>query len=283
MALGPAVAGEPVETPDSTPTPPEEAVPREAVPREAALGEQPPTGTDGPAAGTANAWSWPRQRAPRIVAVVIALAFVLVSVVYVRLVAAADRPSGIGAPRHPAVPSIAPSRHSVAGPIVPSTGSRRIEAGLGQPDTASPSDPPATSGAPVQVEPTDEPSADPTDPALVPVDPIGEDDPPPAELTADVSASGRLLPPGYVGQVVVSNIGGSTAFGWRVSLSIGGRAKITSVSGATVAQVSGNTVTFAPADGTGRIPPDRSIRFQFRVRGIGVSAPRNCRVNGQPC
>jgi hypothetical protein len=272
MALEQAVVGEPVETLDSTPTPP----------REAAPGEQPPAGTDGPPVGTGNAWSWPRQRAPRIVAVVIALAFVLVSVVYVRLVAAADRPSGIEAPRHPTVPSSAPTRHSAAGPIVPSTGSRRIEAGLGQPD-ASPSDTPATSEAPVQVEPTGQPSDDPIEPPFTPVDPIGEDDPPPAELTADVSASGRLLPPGYVGQVVVSNVGGSTAFGWRVSLSIGGRAKITSVSGATVIQVSGNTVTFAPADGNGRIPPDRSIRFQFRVRGIGVSAPRNCQINGQPC
>ncbi len=278
MALGPAVTGEPVETPagQSSGQPP-------VAPGEAAPGEQPPTGADGPPAATGNAWSWPRQRAPRIVAVVIALAFVVVSVVYVRLVAATDRPSGIGAPRHPAIPSSAPSRHSAAGPVVPSTGARRIEEGLGQPDTASPSDTPAPPQAPVQVEPTDEPSDDPTDPPFTPVDPIGEDDPPPAELTADVSTSGRLLPPGYVSQVVVSNIGGSAATGWRVSLSIGGRAKITSVTGARVAQVSGNTVTFAPTDGNVRIPPDRSIRFQFRVRGIGVSAPTRCRVNGQPC
>jgi Cellulose binding domain len=297
MLLGPAVPGEPVETPDSTPAVdaagqpstipgeavPGKAVPGKAVPGKAVPGEQPPTGTDDPPAAGGNAWSWPRQRAPRIMAVVIALAFVVVSVGYVRLVAAAERPSGIGAPRHPAVPSSAPSRHGAAGPVVPSTGSRRIEEGLGQPDTASPSGTPAASEAPVQVEPTAEPSDDPTGPPAIPVDPIGRDDPPPAELTADVSTSVRLLPPGYVGQVVVSNVGGTTAVGWQVSLSIGGHARITAVTGARVSQVSGSTVTFAPSDANVRVLPDRSVQFQFRVRGIGVSAPRNCRVNGQPC
>jgi hypothetical protein len=282
MALGPAVTGEPVETPDSTPAV-DAADQPPMTPEEAASGEQPPTGTDDPPAVGGNAWSWPRQRAPRIVAVVVALAFVMVSVGYVRLVAAADRPSGIGSPRHPAIRSSAPSRYSAAGPVVPSTGSRRIEERLGRPDTPTPSGTPATSQPPVGVEPTDEPTDDPVDPPAIPVDPIGRDDPPPAELIADVSTSLRLLPPGYVGQVVVSNVGDSTAVGWKVSLSIGGNARISAVTGARVAQVSGTTVTFAPTDGNLRITPDRSVQFQFRVRGIRVGAPTNCLVNGQPC
>jgi Cellulose binding domain len=280
------MAMEPVGTPDSTPAADPGGGQPPTVP-----GEQPPVENNPPPAAAGNAWSWPRQRAPRIMAVVIAIAFIVVSVGYIRLVAAADRPSGIGTPHRAAAPSGAPSRHGAAGPVVPSTGSPdRIGSALGQSDGVGPSGSPEASEAPIEVEPTaeptDEPTADPTEPdgpPAIPVDPVGRDDPPPAELTASVSTSVRLLPPGYVGQVVVSNIGGTTAVGWQVSLSIGGHARITAVAGARVKQVAGNVVTFGP-DGTNvRIAPDRSVRFQFRVRGIGVSAPRNCRVNGQPC
>jgi hypothetical protein len=249
------------------------------------LPESAPTAGEPPPGPADNAWSWPRQRAPRIFAIVIVVTFAVVSAGYVHLVAVADRPSGIGTHR-PAYPSGAPSHRGGAGPAVPSARSfDHFGPAPTRPDAGLPSDPPDASTPSDQPVPSTEPPADPADPAdppAIPVDPVGTDEPAPPELTATVATSIRLLPPGYVGQVTVWNIGGTTAVGWQVSLSIGGHARVSAASGVGFQQV-GTVVTFAPGDAILRIQPGHAVRFQFRVRGIRASAPTNCLVNGVPC
>jgi hypothetical protein len=211
--------------------------------------------------------------------------FAAVSAGYVHLVAAANRPSGIGT-HHPAYPSGAPSHRGAAGPAVPSARSfDHLGPAPTRPDTGLPSDPPDASTPSDQPVPSTQPPADPDDPAdppAIPVDPVDTDQPAPPELTATIATSLLLLPPGYVGQVTVSNTGGSTAVGWQVSLSIGGHARVSAASGVGFQQV-GTVVTFAPGDAILRIQPGHAVRFQFRVRGIRADAPTNCLINGVPC
>lgn len=278
LALGPAETAEPVDALRSTPEYPPEPAPGPLPESTPPAGEPPPGPAD-------NAWSWPRQRAPRIFAIVIVVTFAVVSAAYVHLVAATDRPSGIGT-RRPAYPSGAPSHRGAAGSAAPSAGSfDHFGPAPTRSDAAVPSDPPDASTPSDQPVPSTQPPADPSDPAdppAIPVDPVGTDDPAPPELTATVATSIRLLPPGYVGQVTVWNIGDTTAVGWQVSLSIGGHARVSAASGVGFQQV-GTVVTFAPADTILRIQPGHAVRFQFRVRGIRADTPTNCLINGVPC
>lgn len=284
LALGPAETAEPVDALRSTPgSIPERTL--ESSPESTPTAGEPPPRVANSAGNNAadSAWSWPHQRAPRIFAIVIVLTFAAVSAGYVHLVAAADRPAGIGTHR-PVYPSGAPSHrgavpnggsfdHFGPAPARPKAGVPSDSPDASTPDASTPSDEPV---------PSTEPPADPADPPAIPVDPVGTDNPAPPELTATVATSVRLLPPGYVGQVTVSNVGDATAVGWRVSLSIGGHARVSAASGVGFQQV-GTVVTFAPGDAILRIQPGRSVRFQFRVRGIRADTPTNCLINGVPC
>jgi hypothetical protein len=226
-----------------------------------------------PAAADARR-SGQRQRAPFVLGVVVVVAFVAVSVSYVRLVGAADRRSDDRAP-HLAVPSSGPSHHDVAGPVAPSADSTHgTDQSPGPPNGVVPSGTPDASAPPADVveTPTQAPTDRPGSPAV----------PDPAELTATASTAKRRLPPGYVGQVIVSNVGGTTAVGWTVSMSVGTHAQVSSVAGARVQQV-GSVVTFVPEEGARRIPSGGSVRFAFRVLGLFVGRPTDCVVNGIPC
>jgi hypothetical protein len=217
-------------------------------------------------------WSGRRQRSPFVLGVVVAAAFVAATVGYVRLVGSADRPT---ADRNLAIPATGPSRHEGAGPAAPSAGpTHDTGRSPGPPDGVVPSGTPDASAPPADVVAT--PTRPPTDPGRSPTAPD------PAELTATVSTAKRLLPPGYVGQVIVSNEGGRTADGWTVSMSVGTHARVSLASGARFQQT-GSVVTFVPEKGTRRIPQGESVRFAFRVVGLLAGRPNDCEVDGEPC
>jgi hypothetical protein len=208
-----------------------------------------------------------------VVGVVVAVAFVVASVSYVHLAGAADRRSGDRG-YELAVPPGGPPNHDVAGPPAPSDSPTD---GIGQ----APG--PPTGVVPSGTPDVSAPPAEEVSPTRPPTGPTGSPTPPePADLTATVSTAKRHLPPGYVGQVTVSNVGGTTATGWTVSMSIGGRARVSSVAGARFQQ-SGSVVTFVPEKGDRRIPPGESVRFAFRVVGLLIGRPTDCVVDDLPC
>jgi len=258
-----------VKAPESGPaTEPTEGLPLAATGRRSSIE------ADTLPAASNTAWSGQRQRAPFALGVAVAVAFASASVGYVRLVGAADRPSG-DRTHHLAIPSSGPSRHEVAGPAAPSARSTYgMSPSPSLPNGVVPSGTPDVSAPPAEV--VDTPTQPPTDP----VGSQGARDP--AELTATVSTAIRLLPPGYVGQVIVSNVSGTTAVGWIVSMSVGTNAQVSAVAGARFQQT-GSVVTFVPEEGTQEIPPGGSVRFAFRVHGLLAGRPTDCVVNGLPC
>jgi hypothetical protein len=239
--------------------------------------------TDGLPTTTTGSWSLiaadtgsgRRPRAPFVLGVIVAVAFAAASVGYVRLVGAADRRSDDrGGPV--AVPSSGPSPHDSAGPATPSP-----EPTYGTSPSPQPPDGIVPPGTPDRPAPPAKPVDTPTQPGTGPARPPAAPDP--AELTATVSTAKRRLPPGYAGQVTVSNEGGTASDGWRVSLTVGRHAVVSSAAGARFQQ-SGSVVTFVPDDrDSARIPPGGSVRFAFRVFGLLVGRPTDCEVSGAPC
>lgn len=104
----------------------------------------------------------------------------------------------------------------------------------------------------------------------------------PAFLRAFYSTAGHTTPPGYIGQVTVTNTGGAAAVGWRITISVGSHGRVSESTGADFQQ-NGSLVTFTPRGETLRVPPGGSVRFTFQVRGPKAEEPTGCAINNRPC
>jgi endoglucanase len=93
---------------------------------------------------------------------------------------------------------------------------------------------------------------------------------------------GHTTPPGYIGQVTVTNTGSTAAVGWRVTMSVGSHGRVFESTGADFQQ-DGSLVTFTPRGETLRLPPGGSVRFTFQVRGPKAEEPTGCAINNRPC
>ena len=135
--------------------------------------------------------------------------------------------------------------------------------------------PPATPSAPAgpPVRPPTSPGAVPSPPAVPPR---------PSELKATYLTVRRTGAAKYTGQVTISNVGDATAVGWRVVITLPGKAQATSASGVDFEQL-GTSVAFTPRVDTRTIGSGESLRFTFEVRMSKAGQPTGCFINDLPC
>ena len=194
-------------------------------------------------------------------------ALVAVAGAVVVIMALLGAPVGLSA-LAPHSPSRKPAPSVVASPAVTASPSASAT-------TRAPASAPASATAPASASPG---SKAPAAPPVAPASPV--------PLTATYAATeGGIGLLGYNAGVTVENPGAAGREGWRVTLTLPRPTlQVAQVSGA-VAEKDGSTWTFEPDDTTRSVPAGGSVRITFQVRGATLlaAAPRECRIDDQPC